>query len=305
MSVSFEDRLVIGISSSALFDMTQSDEVFRQQGVDAYRQFQIDHEDTVLEPGGAFNLVSKLLNLNTLLGEEKVEVVLLSRNTADTGLRVFNSIHHYNLPIIRAAFSGGSSPYRYAADFGAHLFLSTHSQDVRLALEQNVAAAAILPKPASSIDSNKADSQMLKFAFDGDAVLFTDESERIFKEQGLDAFSENELLSAKTPLNSGPFRGFLLALHHLQSEFTQRNLDCPIRTALVTARSAPAHERVIRTLREWGVRIDESIFLGGFEKSHFLKSFGADVFFDDQLIHLKKAAEFLTTGHVNHGVSNK
>lgn len=294
---------MVGISSSALFDLRASDEVFRQDGVEAYRQYQIDHEDEILAPGEAFNLVSKLLNLKQLLGDEKVEVVLLSRNTADTGLRIFNSISHYGLPITRAAFSGGSSPYRYATDFGTHLFLSTHADDVRLALEQNVASAVIMPRPER--EKSVASSNYLRIAFDGDAVLFTDESERIYKERGLEAFTENELNSAKTPLNPGPFQGFLQALHYLQTQFSQKEIECPIRTALVTARSAPAHERVIRTLRDWGVRIDESIFLGGLEKASFLRSFEADIFFDDQQQHLEKASQFVTAGHVVHGVSNE
>ena len=227
-----------------------------------------------------------------------MEVLLLSRNSADTGLRVFNSIAHYGLNISRAAFSGGASPYRYVSAFGCHLFLSTDAADVRSALENGVAAATLMASPSKKEDG---DSQ-LKFAFDGDAVLFSDESEQIFKGEGLEAFTKNEIESAKQPLSGGPFKAFLAALHGLQSEFPSS--DSPIRTALVTARSAPTHERVIRTLRAWDIRIDESLFLGGLDKGEFLNAYGADVFFDDQQSHCESASKHVATGHVPHGVSN-
>lgn len=293
-------KLVVAISSSALFDLKASDAVYRQQGVDAYSKYQIEHENEVLEPGEAFDLVRKLLAINLLVeGGGAVEVILLSRNTADTGLRVFNSIQHYDLPIIRAAFTGGSAPYRYMLPFGCHLFLSTNADDVREALLNGSAAASILP----SKRQNGSGSETLKFAFDGDAVLFSDEAERIYQERGLAAFAENELAAADTPLAGGPFKPFLAALHELQSEFPKD--QSPIRTALVTARSAPAHERVIKTLREWNVRLDESLFLGGMKKSEFLRAYDADVFFDDQAEHCAHASEVVATGHVLHGVTNQ
>ena len=292
-------KLVIAISSTALFDMRESHSVYEQQGVVAYAEYQRQHEDVVLEPGEAFPLASKLLRINEKLGgEPRVEIILLSRNSADTGLRVFNSIAHHNLNIARAAFSGGDSPYRYVSAFSCHLFLSTNAADVRNALDNGMAAATLLSSQAESKNTDE-----LRFAFDGDAVLFSDASERIFKEQGLDAFTENEKKSARQPLNPGPFKHFLEALQALQSEFPKD--QCPIRTALVTARAAPAHERVVRTLREWNIRIDESLFLGGLSKGDFLKSFGADVFFDDQQVHCKSASEFVATGHVPHGVANE
>jgi 5'-nucleotidase len=228
-----------------------------------------------------------------------VEIILLSRNSADTGLRVFNSIQHYQLDISRAAFSGGDSPYRYIEAFGCHLFLSTDGEDVRQALEHGVAAATLIP---AGKETNQG--KQLRFAFDGDAVLFSDEAERVYKQHGLDAFTKNEQAAAKTPLSGGPFKAFLSALQSLQSEFTEG--DCPIRTALVTARSAPAHERVIRTLRAWDIRIDESLFLGGLSKGEFLKAYGADVFFDDQALHCESAKEHVVaTGHVPHGIANE
>jgi len=239
------------------------------------------------------------LRINEKLGgEPRVEVILLSRNSADTGLRVFNSIAHHGLNITRAAFSGGNSPYRYVSAFACHLFLSTNAQDVRSALDSGMAAATLLPSQKSISESDE-----LRFAFDGDAVLFSDASERIFKERGLDAFTANEKAEARMPLDAGPFKKFLQTLHSLQAEFPID--ECPIRTALVTARAAPAHERVVRTLREWGIRIDESLFLGGLSKGDFLKSFGADVFFDDQQVHCSSASEHVATGHVPHGVANE
>ena len=299
MAKGFGEKLVISISSRALFNLDDSHQVFEQQGLEAYQQYQIDHEDDILEPGEAFALVHKLLSINKLLeGEPRVEVILLSRNSADTGLRVFNSIEHYGLNISRAAFSGGASPYRYVQAFGCHLFLSTHPSDVRSALDNGVAAATLMPSPVRDYDADAP----LRFAFDGDAVLFSDEAEQVFKEQGLDAFAKSEQAEAHKPLSGGPFKAFLSALQGLQAEFPVD--QSPIRTALVTARSAPAHERVIRTLRSWNIRLDESLFLGGLEKGDFLKAYGADVFFDDQVGHCDSASQHVATGHVPHGVSN-
>lgn len=299
MSTPRPDKLVIAISSRALFDLDASHEVFEREGVDAYQRYQVEHEDEPLAPGDAFPLVRKLLRLNELLpGEPRVEVILLSRNTADTGLRVFNSIQHHGLAISRAAFCGGRSPWRYVAAFGCHLFLSTEAGDVRQALEQGIAAATFLPSGGRA-----ANDEELRFAFDGDAVLFSDEAEQVYKSQGLAAFTASEREAAHQPLSGGPFKEFLSALHDLQHEFPHD--ACPIRTALVTARAAPAHERVVRTLRAWNIRIDESLFLGGLTKAEFLRAYGADVFFDDQRMHCEPAAQHVPTGHVPHGVANR
>ena len=291
--------LVVAISSRALFDLDQSHQIYEEQGTQAYCDYQVKNEDVPLEPGGAYTLVRKLLALNKNTKKPSVEIILLSRNSTDTGLRVFNSIQHHDLAITRAVFTSGSSPYRYVAPFGANLFLSTSPEDVRKALDAGIAAATILP---SNVGTNNNSSQ-LRIAFDGDAVLFSDESERIYKEHGLAAFTENEQQTAKFPLSGGPFKDFLMALNHLQTEYDEN--ESPIRTALVTARSAPAHERVIRTLRAWGIRIDEAIFLGGMDKGPFLKSFGADIFFDDQQGHCDSAREHVATGHVPHGIANE
>ena len=299
MSVDFNGKLVIAISSRALFDLDESHTIFERDGIEIYQRYQIEHENEVLKPGIAFPLVKKLLAINQQINDTPVvEVILLSRNSADTGLRVFNSIQHYQLEISRAAFSGGESPYRYVTAFNSHLFLSTNPEDVRNALAAGCAAATITQSNTSHNEAHE-----LRIAFDGDAVIFSDEAERTYQTEGLEAFSAQEKAAACKPLMGGPFKGFLAALHSLQNRFSVD--DCPIRTALVTARSAPAHERVIRTLRAWKIRIDEAIFLGGLAKGEFLHAFGADIFFDDQESHCISASQHVATGHVPHGVMNK
>jgi len=293
------NKLVVAISSRALFDLDESHKVFETEGKEAYCRYQIEHEDEPLEPGVAYPLVKKLLALNEALpGSPLVEVILLSHNSADTGLRIFNSIQTHGLDITRAAFTSGRTPYGYISAFGAHLFLSANSDDVAKALEAGYAAATIWAAPSNP----NADERQLRIAFDGDAVLFSDESERIFQSQGLQAFTDNEQTEAKTPLSGGPFKPFLSALHHIQQHFEPD--VSPIRTALVTARGAPAHERVVRTLRAWGIRIDEALFLGGMDKGAFLRAFGADIFFDDHKGHCESASVHVPTGHVPHGVAN-
>ena len=294
-----KNRLTVAISSRALFDLGESHALFERDGLDAYREFQIKHEDEILQPGVAFPLVQKLLGLNKLAGDKPpVEVILLSRNSGDTGLRIFNAIQHHDLDICRAAFTSGAPTSDYIAPFNADLFLSTNADDVSRALAAGVAAATILPSHAPP-----RMSEQLRIAFDGDAVIFGDEGERVSQEEGLEAFHKRELEHAGEPLSVGPFRGFLSALHRLQAAFPAE--DSPIRTALVTARSAPAHKRVILTLRSWGVRIDEALFLGGRDKGPFLKAFGADIFFDDSPDNVESARHHVATGHVPHGVSNR
>lgn len=297
-----QEKLVVAISSRALFDLDESHAVFENDGVEAYSLYQVDREEIPLEPGVAFNLVKKFLALNKPdLANPRVEVILLSRNSADTGLRIFNSIRHHGLSITRAAFTRGESTHPYISAFGAHLFLSAEAMDVRKVLQAGFAAATILPSPATTVaEMNPA---QLRIAFDGDAVLFSDESERIFNRDGLDAFESNEMLAARQPLPGGPFKNFLAMLHQIQLDSPEDN--SPIRTALITARGAPAHERVIRTLRAWNIRIDEALFLGGKDKGPFLKAFGADIFFDDQQAHCESARQHVATGHVPHGVANE
>lgn len=290
-------RLVVAISSRALFDLEDSHSLFEREGLAAYAAFQREREDEPLQPGIAFPLVQKLLALNAHRRPDlpEVEVILLSRNSADTGLRIFNSIEKFGLEIVRAAFTNGAPTSPYIQPFGAQLFLSAHADDVARALDAGVAAATILPSKSTA-----KDSAQLRIAFDGDAVIFGDESERISTEQGIEAFARNERERVAEPLSGGPFRGFLAALHAIQRAFP---LDqSPIRTALVTARSAPAHKRVILTLRHWGVRLDEALFLGGRDKGPFLEAFGADIFFDDSHKNVESARQHVATGHVPHGV---
>ena len=291
-------KLTIAISSRALFDLQESHELFELGGLEAYSDYQVRNEDVILEPGVAFPLARKLLALNEDGVElPRVEVILLSRNSADTGLRIFNTIEHYGLNIERAAFTNGESPYKYMEAFGADLLLSTNAKDVRAALQKGYAAATILPGGASGRDSGQ-----LRIAFDGDAVIFSDEAERIYQQHGLERFSHSEREAANQPLSGGPFKGVLEALHKIQSAFPIEGN--PIRTALVTARSAPAHKRVVLTLREWGIRIDEALFLGGRSKGEFLKAFGADIFFDDQQVHIESAQAHVAAAHVPNGIVN-
>ena len=300
----FHPVLVVAVSSRTLFDLSEEHDIYLQHGVDDYRQFQLEHESEILKPGVAFPLIQKLLAIkHPSTQEQLVEVVLVSRNNGDTGLRIFNSIEHYGLNIERAAFSNGKSPFEYLKAFDAHLFLSAHNRDVELALEAGFAAAHLLTK-ATKVDALTNENNQVRVAFDGDAVLFSDDSEKIYKKHGLEAFRQNETENAEIELDSGPFKPFLQALHKIQSLFKVD--ETPIRTALVTARSAPSHKRVILTLRKWGIRIDEALFLGGLEKGEFLKAFQADIFFDDQVSHVQSASNNdLTSGHVPHGIANK
>jgi 5'-nucleotidase len=243
--------LVIAVSSRALFDLEESHRIFEDRGIEGYRTYQVEKENEILKPGEAFPLVKKLLALNDDDVEHPgVEVILMSRNSADTGLRIFNTIEHYGLNIERAVFTNGESRSRYMESYGASLFLSSHPEDVRRTLEAGFAAAIVLPG-----NKSRPENDQLRIAFDGDAVLFSDEAEQVFQKHGLEAFSESEKNAADTPLTGGPFMNFLTALHQIQSAYPVENN--PIRTALVTARSAPAHKRVILTLRNWGIRIDE------------------------------------------------
>ena len=292
--------LIVAITTRALFHMEDSHALFEREGIEAFADYQRRREDEVLEPGIAFPLVRKLLALNRGVpaDQPRVEVILLSRNSADTGLRVFNSIQHHGLDIRRATFTSGAPVWPYIRPFGAQLFLSANPDSVRRALDAGIAAATILPAQAG-----EPRHEQLRIAFDGDAVIFGDEGERVSRAHGIEAFGAHEREKAREPLSGGPFRGFLDALHRLQDAFPPGDA-APIRTALVTARSAPAHERVIRTLREWGVRLDEALFLGGRDKGAFLEAFGADIFFDDSQHNIDSARRHVAAGHVPHGIAN-
>lgn len=294
MPFDLKDRLVVGISSRALFDLEEANEVFEREGLPAYRKYQREHENDVLRPGTAFPLVKALHNLN--LGDDRLtEVIVMSKNSADTSLRIFNSIEKYGLDISRAALVSGASLAPYLSSFKTDLFLSADENDVQEAINAGFAAGTICSPTEQPIDPD-APVEQIRIAFDGDAVIFSDESEQIYKEKGIEAFTEHERENAKKPLPEGPFAKLLKTISIVQKKFGPD--DPPIRTALVTARNAPAHERVIRTLREWGVSIDEAFFLGGIEKAEVLRSFGAHIFFDDQTVHTGPASKLVPSVRV-------
>lgn len=360
--------MVIGVSSRALFDLTIENEIFERDGLTAYCRYQVEHEQDILKPGPGFGLIKSLLKLNAYRpGKRLVDVIIMSRNSPDSSLRVFNSIAHYGLDITRSVLVSGASLAPYLTAFRTDLFLSAYEDDVRSAIDSGIAAGIICTEhralealPQSGISprpdmlpgpgirpqfdaalqpgglsqcrtlhqpgnafqpetlrqtgtaphrEESSRAQVLpmmprpypeiRIAFDGDAVLFTDESEMIFKEKGLSAFEENERSRAREPLAEGPFASFLKKLSRLQMELGAD--DCPIRTALVTSRCAPAHERVLRTMRAWNVRMDEAFFLGGLEKRDVLKAFGAQIFFDDQSVHTLSAAQSVPAARVPYG----
>jgi 5'-nucleotidase len=293
VAYSLEDKLVVAISSRALFALDDADAVFETEGLDAYRAHQRDLEDVVLAPGTGMPLVRGLLRINEVVGEPLVEVIVLSRNDADSGLRIFNSIAAMGLPITRAAFTDGADPLPYLEPFVCDLFLSSEPGAVRTALHGGFPAAHVLEPPEAFTDQPTGP---VKIAFDGDAVLFDAESERVFQEQGLEAFMAREAALADTPMNPGPFAPFLRALACVQAEVGED--QTVLRTALVTARSAPATKRVVHTLRSWDVRVDESFFLGGVSKAGFLEALGAHIFFDDQRVHLDPAKNTTPSAHV-------
>ena len=297
MPVSLAGQLVVAISSRALFDFEEENQVFEASDDRAYMQLQLQRLERAAKPGVAFSLVNKLLAFNTA-GKQRVEVVILSRNDPVSGMRVFRSAQHYGLPIQRGVFTRGESPWRYLRPLAANLFLSTNEPDVRSALGAGVPAARVYPQSARASDAHPDE---VRIAFDGDAVLFSDEAERVFQRDGLDAFQSHERQQAATPLAAGPFKPLLQALQALQREPAQ---NMRIRTALVTARSAPAHERAIRTLMDWHIEVDEAMFLGGLPKGEFLREFEPDFFFDDQTGHIENAAPHVPAGHVASGVSN-
>jgi 5'-nucleotidase len=297
MAASLDGQLVVAISSRALFDFEEENQVFEQGDDRAYMKLQLERLEEPAKPGVAFSLVKKLLAFNDVQ-TQRVEVVILSRNDPVSGMRVFRSAQHYGLPIQRGSFTRGQSPWRYLKPLNANLFLSTHLSDVRAALDAGVPAAQVYPHSALASEEHPHE---VRIAFDGDAVLFSDEAERVFQAEGLSAFQAHERAKAAQPLLAGPFKPLLAALHRLQQEGTPA---MRIRTALVTARSAPAHERAIRTLMEWNIEVDEAMFLGGLPKGEFLKEFEPDFFFDDQTGHIESAAQHVPSGHVASGISN-
>ncbi|MCX2861416.1 5'-nucleotidase [Paucibacter sp. PLA-PC-4] len=298
MPANLDGQLVVAISSRALFDFEEENQFFEDGDDRAYMQLQQQRLDLPAKPGVAFSLVRKLLGFNTAAGT-RVEVVVLSRNDPISGMRVFRSAQHYGLKIERGVFTRGESPWRYLRPLKAQLFLSANEADVRSALAAGVAAARVLPLSAHASDAHPHE---LRIAFDGDAVLFSDEAERVFQAGGLDAFQAHERERVLTPLAAGPFKPVLAALHGLQQDKTDA---MTVRTALVTARSAPAHERALRTLMDWRIEVDEAMFLGGLPKGEFLREFEPDFFFDDQAGHIANASAHVPSGHVAAGVTNR
>lgn len=297
MGLTLDGKLVVAISSRALFDFEEENQVFEQSDDHAYMQLQRERLHVPAKPGVAFSLVKKLLAFNETQSQ-RVEVVILSRNDPVSGMRVFRSAQHYGLAIQRGNFTRGEAPWRYLKPLHANLFLSTHLSDVRAALEAGVPAAQVYPHSAHASDAHPTE---VRIAFDGDAVLFSDEAEQVYQSGGLTAFQKHEMDKVAQPLPDGPFKPLLVALHRLQQA---KIPHIRIRTALVTARSAPAHERAILTLMNWNIEVDEAMFLGGLDKGEFLREFEPDFFFDDQTGHIESAARHVPSGHVASGVRN-
>ena len=307
MSYPIEDKLVIAVASSALFALDEADMVFREKGVRAYRAYQREHENDVLKPGIAFPFVRRFLELNKVFPDRQpAEVVLLSRNDSDTGLRVFTSIEHYGLGIVRAAFTRGNSPFRYIPAYNVSLFLSANEEDVVDALNHDYPAGRVLP---SATNDEEADDE-LRVAFDFDGVIADDSAEQVFQKEGMEAFYNSETAKAQTAIAPGPLGDLFRKLGNLRTlederEEQDHNYHRFLKTAIVTARSAPAHRRVINTLRSWNITVDETHFLGGMDKGRILETLRPHIFFDDQKHpHLDSAQAFTPSVHVPFGIAN-
>lgn len=306
MPFPIEDKLVIAVASSALFDLTESDRIFHERGVEEYRRFQRQNESVTLSPGVAFPLVRRLLGLNTNdPADQPIEIVLLSRNDPDTGLRVLKSIASHGLSISRAAFVKGRTPFRYLSAFNAALFLSSNEEDVKMAVARGAPAGQVLPTEFEDDSSERE----LRIAFDFDGILADDSAEAIFKSSGLAAFQSAEAQAAAVPMPAGPLARFFIEIARVQQrELARKEADQSyeprIRLAIITARNAPAHERVVTTLRAWGIEIDEVFFLGGIDKARVLKEFRPHMFFEDQLLNLNTSRRLFPCVHVPFGVAN-
>ncbi|MDF2904850.1 MAG: 5-nucleotidase [Herbinix sp.] len=289
MPYQLNDKLVVGISSRALFDLEYENRIYNEKGLEEYIRYEIEHEDEVLKPGTAYSLIKALLSLNSKFNSGIIEVIAMSRNSPETGLRVFNSIDKLELGIERACFTGGENIAKYLAAFDVDLFLSKNEQDVQEAIDAGFAAALIYDVPKDYTP----DDNEIRIAFDADAVIFSEESEEIYQSQGLEAFLEHEKENAEKALPDGPFAKLLRTLSTIKEKYPNK-----LRIAIITARNNPAHKRVILTLRQWGVNIDEAFFLGGVEKKAILKSFNAHIFFDDQDTHVRPASTEIPSGRV-------
>jgi 5'-nucleotidase len=306
MPYPIDKKLVIGIASSALFNLKDSDKVFRELGEDKYREYQREHRNEILDKGVAYPFIKRFLKLNDVFKEQQpVEVVLLSHNDPDTGLRVFNSIKHYNLNISIAAFTTGKSPYVYMPAFNVALFLSANEEDTVEALKLGYPAGTVLP---STFEDDESDDE-LRIAFDFDGVIADDEAEKIYKKDGLDKFLASEEAKSNESHNPGPLGPLFKSLSTFQAMEKKRqikDLDYKriLRIAIVTARSAPSHERVVTTLREWGINPDETFFLGGIDKSRVLEILKPQIFFDDQKGHIESTSGVTPSVHIPFGIAN-
>ena len=294
------EQLVVAISSRALFDFEEENQVFETADDRSYMRLQLERIEQPAKPGVAYRLVRKLEAFNAD-GVKRVDVVILSRNDPVSGLRVFKSVEKASLSIERGVFTRGRAPFGYLEALKANLFLSANGDDVRAALNAGFPAALVY----TQLSREDPHPEEVRIAFDGDAVLFGDESERVYRTEGLDAFHKHESDHATRPLPPGPFKPLLEALHRLQRAAHDGNVPMKLRTALVTARASPAHERAIRTLMDWNIEVDEAMFLGGLPKGEFLRKFEPDFFFDDQTRHVESAAAHVPAGHVPHGVANE
>ncbi len=306
MPLNLKDTLVIGISATALFDLSESDRLFQEEykkdpnhAIEKYREYMLENEDIPLNEGIGFPLVKALLNLNRYQKKDEaplVEVVVMSRNSPETGIRVLNTIRQIGLNVTRSAFTAGESSADYLEAFDVDLFLTTNEADAQKVIDSGACASAVLSIPPK-YKCELPDDQV-RIAFDGDAVLFDESSELVYKEKGIEAFHENENNSQNIPMSEGPFANFLKKLSKLQERLPMKVEYSPVRIAIVTARNSPADLRVIKTLRHWGVYVDEAFFLGGVEKSNILKSFKAHIFFDDQDDHLRTSSLVVPSGKV-------
>jgi len=306
MPFHLEDKLVVAVASSALFDLRDSHKVFLEQGPIAYRDYQEKNIDNTLKPGVAFPFVKRLLNLNNSFEEQPIEVILLSRNSPETGLRVFRSIKSHNLNISRASFFSGESPYKYIPAFDTALFLSANQEDVNKAIKEGLPAGQVLDV---EIEDDPNDEE-LRIAFDFDGVIIDDESETVFKKGSLSQFHDNETTKSELPHKGGPLKNFIDKIGRIQAIENRRleidkNYKKVINTAIVTARNAPSHERFVTTLKDWGITVDTTFFLGGIEKSRVLKIMKPHIYFDDQKLHLDVTIKGIPFVHIPFGIANE
>jgi len=295
MGLNLSEILVVGVSSRALFNLEEGNKIFEEKGIEGYRKYQQENEDNDLEPGTAFFLVKSLLELNNQANKQIVEVVIMSKNSPETGVRVMNSLRKHDLEITRMAFSGGEPLAPYMEAFDIDLFLSKDAKDIQSVIDSKNCAAAYIYEPPKDFDPK---GSRVKIAFDADAVLFSEDSEFRYKTEGMAAFHKYEKEHENEPLREGPFAKLLIKLSKIQEHLPTRIELSPLRLAIVTARNAPSHMRVIKTLRKWGVYVDEAYFMGGIDKDKVLKAFGAHIFFDDQETHLEKASKVVPSGKV-------